>query len=662
VTGRDTCVPWDEVVMGSRIGVYVCHCGTNIAGVVDCERVIERAARLPGVVAARDYQYLCSDPGQALIKDDIARLGLDRVVVAACSPRMHEHTFRAALEEAGLNPYLLDMANIREQCSWVHEDSRVATSKAESLVRAAVYRVRFNHELVSREVPVTQAVLVIGGGIAGIQASLNLAEAGKRVCMVERLPSIGGHMAQLDKTFPTLDCSACILSPKMVDVARHPNIEVLTDSEVVGLEGFVGNFKARVRTDPRCVDLSKCTGCADCEDACVLEGRIPSEFDAGLTRRSAIHVPFPQAVPLAAAVDRENCLLLSKGKCKAPCVEACSADAIDFDMSASIKDIEIGAIVVATGFDTYPAEDLPQFGYGRYSEVLDALQFERMLSASGPTGGRVVLPGGGEPQSIAFLHCIGSRDENANEYCSRVCCMYSIKQAHLARESTAAKVYEFYIDINAFGKGYQEFYRRVRDEGIFFVRGKCADVARIGGELKVFAEDTLLGRPVEIPVDMVVLATGLVPAGGTGELAKVLGIPLSPDGFFAEVHPKLRPVESQTDGIFLAGCCQGPKDIPDTVAQAGAASAAALTLLDRGSVEVEAAIAVVDRENCSGCDFCAIACPYNAIELDADGKASVNDALCKGCGLCASTCLAGVATVEHSTDEQILASIEGLLG
>jgi len=647
--------------MSGKIGVYICHCGNNIAGTVDCRRLAESALKLPGVVVAREYEYMCSDPGQALIKADVRELGLDRVVVAACSPRMHEHTFRNTVEESGLNPYLLEMANIREQCSWVHSEPVAATAKAKSLLAGAINKARLDRELEPRSFPVTEAVLVIGAGIAGIHAALGIAGTGRKVFLVEREPSIGGHMAQLDKTFPTLDCSACILTPRMVDVAREPNIELLTSSELVGLSGFVGNFKATVRSRPRYVDASRCTGCGDCQDAGVLAGKIPNEFEAGLSARSVIYIPFPQSVPLSASVDIENCLMVTRGNCSSPCLDACGAGAIDFDAVETTREVEVGAVVVATGFDAFDASRVPQFGYGRYPEVLTALQFERMLSASGPTGGKILTPEGREPETIAFLHCIGSRDENTNQYCSRVCCMYSMKQAHLAREKTSASVYEFYIDVTAFGKGYQEFYRSVRDEGVFFVRGKCADVARVGGRLKVFAEDTLLGRQVELPVDMVVLATGLEPAVGARKLATTLGIPLGQDGFFTEAHLKLRPVEANTAGIFLAGCCLGPKDIPDTVAQAGAASAEAIGLLDRGEVDVEAAVAVIDRESCGGCALCVTACPLEAILLDDEGIAVVNEALCKGCGTCAATCLSGTVIMEHSTDEQVLANIEGIL-
>jgi len=645
--------------MAGGIGFYICDCGTNIAGVVDCAGLAARAGGLAGVRVAREYPYLCSDPGQKMIRADIEELGLERVVVAACSPRMHEHTFRRTLSDAGLNPFLLEIANIREQCSWVTGEPGAATDKAWALAMGAIRRATYLEPLTSTSFPVTDSALVIGAGIAGIHAALAIAAAGRKVYLVERGPSIGGHMAMLDKTFPTLDCSACILTPKMVEASRSGLIETMTLSEVTSLSGFKGNFKAVVKTAPRYVDVDRCTACGDCVRECSLAGRVSSEFEAGLSNRSAIYIPFPQAVPLAAAVDPGSCLYLSKGKCKKQCSEACGPGAIDLEQEERETEVEVGAVVVATGFDLYDCSLVPRLGYGRYPEVLDALQFERILSASGPTGGRIETPAGEAPKRIAFVHCVGSRDESANEYCSRVCCMYTVKQAHMAREK-GLEVYEFYIDVNAFGRGCQEFYRRVRDEGVYFIRGRAADVARIGGELRVFAEDTLLSRQVEMPVDMVVLAAGLVPPAGTPELARTLGIPVGTDGFLMEAHPKLRPVETVKEGVFLAGCCQGPKDIPDTVAQAGSAAACALALLSSDRVEVEPLTARVIEELCTGCASCETTCPSGAIEI-VDGIAVVTAAECGGCGVCAAGCVRGAVTVANSTDEQVLANIEGIL-
>ncbi len=645
--------------MAGRTGIYICDCGTNIAGVVDCRALAGRAESLGEVAVAREYPYLCSDPGQEMISSDIEELGIERVIVAACSPRMHEDTFRKVLSSAGVNPYFLEIANIREQCSWVTEDPAEATRKAWSLIVGALRRSGHLEPLETVSFPVTPSAIVLGGGIAGMHAALALANAGKKVYLVERGPSVGGHMAMLDKTFPTLDCSACILTPKMVEVSRNKNIELLTTSELTSLDGFKGNFSATVATAPRRVDISKCTACGDCERACSLADRVGNEFDQGLSKRSAIHIPFPQAVPLAAVVDETSCLYLTKGKCKQQCVEACGPGAIDLDATAVERELEVGAILVATGFDLYDCSLVPRLGYGRYDEVLTSLEFERVLSASGPTGGEIETPSGKKPERIAFIHCVGSRDETANDYCSRVCCMYTIKQAHMARER-GLEVYEFYIDANAFGRGCQEFYRRVRDEGVYFVRGRCADVARLGGELKVFAEDTLLSRRMELPVDMVVLAAGLIATEGTVDLARALRIPVGADGFFMEAHPKLRPVETVREGVFLAGCCQGPKDIPDTVAQAGAAAAAALTLLSCERVDVEPLRAAVIEELCTGCGVCEAACPSSAIVVT-EGVATVNEAECSGCGVCAAGCVRSAVRIANSTDEQVLANIEGIL-
>jgi len=648
--------------MKQKIGVYICHCGTNIAATVDCNELARFCSTLPGVEVARDYRYLCSDPGQDLIKKDIRELSIDRVVVAACSPRMHEITFRNALSSEGLNPYFLNIANIREQCSWVHKLREEATEKAKQLLRAAVARVLRQEALTARKVEIKPSVLVVGAGIAGIQAALTIANEGIKVYLIEKAPYIGGHMAQLDKTFPTLDCASCIFTPKTVEVARSKNIELLVCSEVEEVKGYVGNFTVTIKRHPTYVDFSRCTGCGDCMEACVLKKGVPSEFEEGMARRKAIYIAFPQAVPLKAVVDNESCLLLSKGKCKKTCVEACQAEAIHFDQKEEIIEKEVGSIIITTGYDLFDPHLLPQYGYGVYENVITNLQFERLASPSGPTCGEVLLKDGTVPKGIAFLHCIGSRDENANLYCSRVCCMASMKQAHLAKEKTGAEIYEFYIDINAFGKGHQEFYKRVREEGIYFIRGKGSEIFKRDGRLVVAAEDTLLGTPVEISVDMVVLGTGLTARRGAERVAQIFGISQSADGFFMEAHPKLRPVSTNVDGIFLAGCCQGPKDISDTVAQASAAAAEAVTLAAKGQIEVEPTTAVIDPELCAGCKLCIEICPHSAIDfIDAKRISVVNEALCKGCGACTAICPNKAARQNHFTQDQVLSEMEGLL-
>ncbi len=649
--------------MKQKIGVYICHCGTNIAATVDCEELARFAGTLPGVKVGRDYRYLCSDPGQDLIKNDIRDLSIDRVVVAACSPRMHEVTFRNAVSSEGLNPYFLNIANIREQCSWVHKDREKATDKAKQILRAAVARVLRQEALTARKVEIKPSGLVVGAGIAGIQAALTMANEGMKVSLIERAPYIGGHMAQLDKTFPTLDCASCIFTPKTVEVARNKKIELFICSEVMEVKGHVGSFRVTIKKQPTYVDFNRCTGCGDCVEACVLKKGVPSEFEESMARRRAIYIAFPQAVPLKAVVDKESCLLLSKGKCKKSCMEACKAGAIDFEQKEEIIEREVGSIILATGYDLYDPHLLPQYGYGTNENVITNLQFERLASPSGPTRGEILLKDGTIPKGIAFLHCIGSRDENANLYCSRVCCMASMKQAHLAKEKTGAEIYEFYIDINAFGKGYQEFYKRIREEGVYFIRGKGSEIFKRDGRLVVAAEDTLLGTPLEISVDMVVLGTGLTARHDAEKVAQVLGISQSADRFFMEAHPKLRPVSTNVDGIFLAGCCQGPKDIPDTVAQGSAAAAEAISLSNQGEIEVEPTTATIDPELCAGCKLCNEICPYSAIDfLDAKGISIVNEALCKGCGACTAICPSKAAQQNHFTQDQVLSEVEGMVG
>ncbi len=645
-----------------RIGVYVCHCGLNIAGVVNVEEVAEYARGLPNVVVTRDYMYMCSDPGQNLIKDDIKELGLNRVVVASCSPMLHEHTFRVACQEAGLNPYLFDMANIREQDAWVTADGKEATEKAKELVSAAVAWVAYQEPLEIKEVPVTPATMVVGGGIAGIQAALEIADSGNKVYLVEREPSIGGHMAQFDKTFPTLDCASCIFTPLLSQVGRHPDIELMSYSEVEEVSGYIGNFKVKVRKKARYVDADKCTGCGTCMEKC--PWKVVSEFDEGLGQRKAIYIPFAQAVPNVAVIDTENCAYFLKGTCRA-CEKFCQAGAINFEQQDEIVEVDVGAIIIATGYDSFDPSVITQYGYGKYDNVITALQFERLSNASGPTLGKILMKDGSVPESVAIVHCVGSRDTNYHEYCSRVCCMYALKYSHLIKENTGADVYQMYIDMRSYGKGYEEFYKRIADEEVNFIRGKVAKVTDKAindeekGKLVVICEDTLLGAMMRVPVDMVVLCTALEPRKDAGDVARLFNINRSSDGFFLERHPKLDPVATMNDGMFVVGCCQGPKDIPDTVVQASAAAARVLAMISKGKVEVEAATAYVDEEVCNGCGLCVSVCAYRAIEIDEKSNvAKVNEALCKGCGACAVTCPSKAIKHRNWTPKQFFEKVD----
>jgi heterodisulfide reductase subunit A len=651
-----------------RIGVYVCHCGSNIAGMVDVEDVARWAGeQLPNVVVSRDNKFMCSSLGQELIEKDVREQGLNRVVVAACSPHLHEATFRGACQRAGLNPFLFDMASIREQVSWVNTDRTVATDKAKALISGSVSRVAYNEPLEPIVVDIDPNVLVVGGGIAGIQAALEIADAGYHVYLVEREPSLGGHMAQFDKTFPTLDCSACILTPKMFSAGTHPNITLLSYSEVEKVDGYIGNFTVRIRKKARKIDLDLCTGCGLCEEKCPKKV-IDEVFEAGLGYRKAVYRPFPQAVPKYPVIDTENCTYYQKGTCKA-CQKFCPTGAIDFDQQDEVLTVRVGNVILATGFDLFDARRIPQYGYGRLANVFTSLEFERLSNAAGPTGGKVVLRDGvTTPASVAIVHCAGSRDRNYNKYCSAICCMQSLKFAHLVKERTGARVYNFYIDIRTPAKAYDEFYQHIVEEGIIFVRGKVAEVTdadRLPGEegkLIVQVEDTLVGKQRRIPVDMVVLSAGLEPRHDAKEVAKRFGISCSMDGWYIERHPKLDPVATMTDGIFIAGACQGPKDIPAAVSQGAAAAARVQGLISRRQITLEPIRASVIAEKCSGCRICNTMCPFNAISfLEERGVTEINPALCQGCGTCVAACPAGAIEGTHFSNQQIMAQIEGVL-
>ncbi len=652
--------------MSNNIGVFVCHCGINIASTVDIKKLIDYAKTLDGVVISKDYKYMCSDVGANLIKDSIKKNKLDGVVIACCSPRMHENTFRGVVEAGGINAFNLEIANIREQCSWAHEDKHRATEKAKALVRGAVAKARLLEPLESTKISVIPEALIIGGGISGIQAALDLAEEGHKVYLVEKDPSIGGRMAQLDKTFPTLDCSGCILTPKMMDVANHPNIELLTYSEIVAVEGTIGNYSVKVNKKARYVDFDKCTGCGDCISACRLKDRIDSEFDEGIGKRSAIYMPFPQAVPLKCTIDKDTCLMLTRGKCgKGPlCVESCEAGAIDFKQKDEEIELNVGAIVVATGYDVLDPISLYEYGYARSADVITSLQMERFISSTGPTQGKILRPSNNEkPKSITYILCVGSRDENECTWCCRIGCMSALKHVYLLKEKLGddVEINVCYTDIRSFGKGYEEFYRKIRGMKTNFFRGRPSEVRKAEDHLSIDIFDTTTNKLFELNTDLVVLVPALVPRANSEDFARLLRISQSADGFLLEAHPKLRPMDTFTGGIFITGCCQGPKDIQDSVAQSSGAAARAANILSKKELESEPQIAYVDEDLCSGCSTCLSVCSYNAIELlkeDNKSRAKVNEALCMGCGACVASCPSGAMQQRGFKDKQISPMIE----
>ncbi|MCL6578189.1 MAG: hydrogenase iron-sulfur subunit [Candidatus Bathyarchaeota archaeon] len=647
-----------------RIGVYVCHCGLNIAGSVDCEEVAKFAATLPHVVLAKDNRYTCSDQGQEQIKNDIKEHKLNRVVVASCSPRLHEPTFRKTCEEAGLNKYLFEMANIREHCSWVHlHDRKAATEKAKDLVKMAVAKAALLQPAEEIEVPIIRKALVIGGGVAGIQASLDLADTGYQVYLVEKEPSIGGMMARIDKTFPTMDCSICILAPKMSDVGHHPNIELLTNSEVTEVKGYIGNFRVKVLKKPRYV-TKDCSACGECAKVCPIVA--PNEFDVGLAIRRAIYTPFAQAVPSTYVIDMNLCLNKDGVIVCDKCMKACERQAIKFEMKPETVELEVGTIIVATGADVFDPSTLPHYGYGRYPNVITSLEFERLINAGGPSHGHLIRPSDMQiPKRVAFIQCVGSRsDRNGRLYCSNVCCMNTIKDSLLIKEHwPETEIYVFYVDIRAYGKGFEDLYKRARRENVKFIRGLPSEIIedKRTRNLWLVGENTLQKELYKMNFDMVILSIGLEPRKDSEMIQRLLTLSRTQDGFFMEAHPKLRPVDAATGGIFFAGCAEAPKDIKDSVTQASAAAARAGILMAKGKVTVEAITPISYAEKCKACGLCTKVCPYNAITLDKELKrVSIIEAACGGCGTCAAECPFGALTQNHFTDEQILAQVDAV--
>ena len=711
-----------------RIGVFVCHCGSNIAATVDVKKVVELAAKEPGVVHAEDYQYMCSEAGQAKIQEAIKEKNLTGVVVCSCSPRMHEATFRKAAERAGLNPYMVEIANIREHCSWIHKDMEEATKKAVILARAAIAKVNLNTPLQPGESRVTKRALIIGGGIAGIQTALDIADAGYEVDIVEKTPSIGGRMSQLDKTFPTLDCSACILTPKMVEAAAHEKINIYTYSEVEHVSGFVGDFTVDIRKKARSVNMDKCTGCGVCQEKCPSK-KIPNEFNRGLNNRTAIYTPFAQAIPNVPVIDRENCLKFKTGKCgvcqeKCPskkipnefnrglnnrtaiytpfaqaipnvpvidrencikfktgkcgvCSKVCQAGAIEYDQQDEIVTQKYGAIVVATGFDTIKLDKYDEYAYSQSKDVITSLELERIMNAAGPTKGHLErLSDGKAPKELVFIQCVGSRcsDDRGKPYCSKICCMYTAKHAMLIRDKYPdTNVTVFYIDVRTPGKNFDEFYRRaVEQYGVNYIKGQVGKVIpQPDGSLLVQGSDLIDNKQILKKADMVVLATAIEPNPDVRKIATMLTASIDTNNFLTEAHAKLRPVESPTAGIFLSGVCQGPKDIPETVAQAGAAAVKAIGLLAKDKLTTNPCTAKSDELLCNGCSTCANVCPYGAISYEdkqvndhgireTRRVAVVNTALCQGCGACTVACPSGAMDLQGFSNRQIIAEVDAI--
>jgi heterodisulfide reductase subunit A len=638
-----------------KIGIFVCECGGNIGDVVDVKAVLETVKNWDGVLVAKYNKYLCSRPAQEIIIDDIKKKDLDRVVVASCTPRMHLPTFQSVLERAGLNPYMLEFVNIREQDSWVHgpKASAEATKKAISLIKGGYERSKELEPLDSISEKSSREILIVGGGIAGITAALELGYLGFKTRIVERKPSIGGNMAKLTKVFPTLDCAQCILTPRMAEVGRNPNVNLLTYSEVQEVTGRPGNYTVKVFMKPRGVDTEKCRSCGVCAKVCPVT--VPDEYNEGLAQRKAAYVEFPQAVPSAYTIDFKACTKCGK------CEQLCPAKAISLEDKGKAIELNVGALIMATGYELYDANNLKNFGYGVYKDVITMMDLERLISASGPTQGAVKKADGSDVRKMALILCAGSRDKNYIPWCSRICCMYSLKQAFVLKKMLGIDVTIYYTDIRATGKGYEELYWRDEEAGVVFVRGKVSEIWRNdNGKLVCLAEDTLMGEVKEEEFDLVALATAMVPPSGLKELAERMKLSLGEEGFVQEKHPKLDPVDSLVTGVFACGCAISPKDVRDTVSDALGAAAKASLFLKGEYITTSPEKAFVIADLCDGCTQCVPVCPVNAIAMEGQ-KAVVNPFVCMGCGACIPVCPREAIDFKNSTNRQIIANLKGLL-
>ena len=637
-----------------KIGVYVCKCGGNISDIIDVDKIVLNASSWENVVKSEKDTYLCSKPSIELVKKAIEEEGLDRIVLACCTPKMHKKKFERNFEEVGLNPSLLEIVNVREQGSWVHsDDPEGATLKALDLLRGSVAKVVESVPLEREEESVERSVMVVGGGIAGIMAALRCAEHGIKTYLVEKSSTIGGHMIQYPKVFPTLDCSQCILTPRLGDVAENPNIELFTLTEVDNVSGYAGNFKVRLRRKPRYVDLDKCTGCGDCSEVCPEE--VENEFNGGLDKRKAIYRLFPQAIPHAYVIDKEACSECLK------CEDACATDAINHEEEETFEELDVGAIIVATGYELYDLSSLGRYRYKKHPNVITSLQMERILDIMGPTKSALIKPNDGEKlEKVAYVLCAGSRDANEGlPYCSTVCCLYAMKEAILLKKR-GVDVWLHYIDIRTPGTEYEAFYNEAQELGIHFVKGKIAEVIPDGDRLLVRAEDMLVNSLIENEVDLVVLCPPIIPSMGASSLAERLKAPLDEHGFFLEKHPKLDPLSTKREGIFVCGMASGPKDIQSSVAEAEGAALKAINFVQENVIIEPEKAFIKDLNACDGIGKCVEVCPVDALSIE-NGKVEIRRLICNGCGACVAVCPHNVLDLQGLTEEQLQAQIKGIL-